>query len=127
MTTPKGDEPPKNPVPGPQSLKAVAPSATTIKDPDEKPEPAEEPAKELTKAEEKELEKILGKDSEAGDDDKDIAKPAFAAHPMVDVAKRLKQLVTLIPKETPDDHRIWGAAGIVLTLGDLRTIVKQLR
>ena len=116
MTTPKGDEPPKSQVPNTQSLKPVAASATTVKDPDEG----------ITKAEEKELEKLLGNESEV-DDDADIAKPAMTGHPMEAVAKRLKQLVTLIPKETPDDHRLWGAAGIVLTLGDLRTIVKQLR
>lgn len=125
MNTPaKGDETPKSQVPNTQSLKPVAVSAQTIKDPDEKP--AEEPAKELTKAEEAALEKILGGESEVDDDD-DAPTPAGSDHPMVAVAAKLRKLVTHIPQSTPDEFQIWGAAGIVLTLGDLRTLVKQLR
>lgn len=127
-TSAKGDEAPKSQVPNTQSTKPVAAAATTIPDPDaKKPEPAEEPAKELTKAEEKELEKILGADSEVDDDEDETPGPATSNHPMVAVSAKLRKLVSSIPQETPDEFQIWGAAGIVLNLGDLRTIVKQLR
>lgn len=127
-TTPaKGDEAPKSQVPNTQSTKPVAAAATTVPDPDaKKPEPKEEKTPELTKAEEKALEAILGAESEADDED-DAPTPASASHPMVAVAAKLRKLVSSIPQETPDEFQIWGAAGIVLNLGDLRTIVKQLR
>jgi hypothetical protein len=129
MTTPaKGDEAPKSQVPNTQSTKPVAAAATTIPDPDaKKPEPKEEPTPELSKEEEKKLEALLGGHSEVEDDDDEAPLPAGVAHPMVAVAAKLRKLVTHIPKDTPDEFQIWGAAGITLTLGDLRTVVKQLR
>jgi hypothetical protein len=113
-------EPAKNPVPDVASTKPVSASATSIKDPDEKksPEPAEKPA-ELTKDEEKELENILDGDDEA--------EPAESPEDFALVRDKIRRLMQGISENTPDSHTVWGAAGVVLTLGDIRTIAKYMR
>lgn len=130
----KTDEPVKNPVPGPQSTKSVAPSATTVKDPDEspknppsdntvtEPEQPDPDAPELSLAEEKALEKILDGDDESTDPD----RPAVVKGHVPSAVTKLRRLVALVPAETPNEHSVWGAAGVSLTLGDLRELVKVL-
>lgn len=148
MTDKKTDaEPAKNPAPGPQSTKPVAASAVAVKDTDEAPKnsvsdnstskPAEtvkdgvakkvevtEPnndiddkdiGKELTPEEEAELEAHLG----------DEAEPTISAEARAkgeDSAKKFVKLLKVVPTDTPDEHVIWGAGGVVITLGDIRNI-----
>lgn len=137
-TTDKSNAAPANPVPGPQSTKTLVPSGTDTKVPagDEAPKnapsdntPKEDPAPELTAAEQAELEKILDGDEDryhnsdgtvkVDDSDPDDVKAGKAAW------NKIVKLVTLIPNDTPDEHIIWGAAGIRLELGDLRALVKR--
>lgn len=82
-----------------------------------------DPAADLTAEEQANLERILdGDDDDApaslsGEDDRDLAKEAI---------NKIKRLVVGIPSTSPDAHTIWGAAGVTLTLGDLRALVKHV-
>lgn len=168
----KEAEPAKNPAPGPQSTKSVAPAtnapkdpapggeqvknavtdntsskpAETVKDgvakPDEDtkvtnpsgslpnthdnpppasqtPEAYEEP-KELTKEEEAELEAIMGDEAEPHLSDDDMKRGNESA-------KKFVKLLSVIPRDTPDEHVVWGAGGVVITLGDIRAVFGKVR
>lgn len=103
-----GAEPAKNPVPDAASTKPVVSS---------EPTKVEEP-KPVTKAEEVELDNMLGDEHEPDYGNEPAPQPAANNASLA----KLRRLVSLIPRETPDDHVVWGAAGIKLTLGDLRSI-----
>lgn len=115
-TSTGGAEQPKNPVPDAPSLKPVAASAVSVKDPDAGDPPA------LSKDEEKSLEALLGD----GDESTDPDRPAVAQGHVASAAQKLQQLVARIPKDTPNEHLVWGAAGVSLNVGDLRELAKYL-
>jgi len=131
--TDKSQAAPANPVPGPQSTKTVAP-ATNV-DKDEAAEKKAQAEAEKIKAEalaagskddEKALEKVLDADAEKHPEpilERDD-EPAWYAEGRAAITK-LRRLVSLIPRETPDEHKVWGAAGISLTLGDLRALARE--
>lgn len=152
MTDPKAApaaEPAKNPAPNTQSLKPVTGLVSDKKDPDNdaaavaaKKKEAEDAAiakeveagTELSVEEQKKLEGVLGNASEAPDDDDGTVATPAQPDPnrtfddsVPGAMKKIWKLVTSIPKDTPDEHVIWGAAGIKLNLGDLRELCKYLR
>lgn len=168
----KGDEAPKNPAPGPQSTKPVAPATNApkgntpgeeqVKNPvtdntsskpeevvkdgvakkvegetapkdegklpntHENPPPVsqlteeEKERPELTKAEEAKLEALMGDDAEPSLSDDDMRRGA-------DSAKKFQKLLSVIPKDTPDEHVVWGAGGVVITIGDVRAVFGKVR
>lgn len=57
-------------------------------------------------------------------DDEDVAVPAKGWQERAEAAsKKIVKLVRSIPKDTPDEHVIWGFAGQTLLVGDLRAFV----
>jgi hypothetical protein len=76
-----------------------------------------EKATNLSGAEAKELEKALGDEAEVTGENPDFDK---ARKSMATIRK----LVDRIHPDTPNEHTIYGAAGVVITLGDLRNISK---
>lgn len=40
------------------------------------------------------------------------------------VFDKLRRLNRAIPETTPNEHTLWGAGGVVLTIGDIRTIIR---
>jgi len=131
VTTASGDksQQPANAAPGPQSTKSLVPGATKIdgdapKNPasDNTPDEDHGDAPELTRKEEAELEKMLD-----GQDERESSwneRPEYAD--ATNAAKKLQKLVAVLPKDTPNEHTVWGAGGIVLTVGDLRSLVKVM-
>lgn len=135
-TTDKSNAQPNNPAPGPQSTKTLTPTGTAVKAPEGDETPKNAPsdntpdeAPELSAEEQAKLEKILDGDEDRyhnsdgtvkidDGDSEDIKKGKTAWNKIV-------KLVTLIPKDTPDEHVVWGAAGIRLELGDLRALVRR--
>lgn len=137
-TADKSNAAPTNAAPGPQSTKTLTPSGTAVKTPegDEKPKnevsdntPEEGPAPELSREEEAKLETILDGDEERftnsdgtvkiSDDDADYVKAGKTAW------NKVVKITSVVPNDTPDEHVVWGAGGVVLTLGDLRALVKR--
>jgi hypothetical protein len=135
----KSNNAPNNAAPGPQSTKTLTPSGTAVKTPegDEKPKnevsdnTTEDPAPEISREEEAKLESILDGEAEddgrmnadgsvkIGDDDPDYMKAGKTAW------NKIVRITSIVPKDTPDEHVVWGAGGVVLTLGDLRALVKR--
>jgi hypothetical protein len=133
----KSNNAPNNAAPGPQSTKTLTPSGTAVKTPegDEKPKnevsdnTTEDPAPEISR--EAKLESILDGEAEddgrmnadgsvkIGDDDPDYMKAGKTAW------NKIVRITSIVPKDTPDEHVVWGAGGVVLTLGDLRALVKR--
>jgi hypothetical protein len=136
------EEPAKNPAPDAQSTKAVSGLVSDKKDPDNdaaaiaaKKKEAEDAAiakeveaqAEMSAAEQKNLEKILGNGDESGDDEvPEQPEPPVHHSGIPNAMKKILKLVSLIPKETPDEHVVWGAAGVKLELGDLRELCKYV-
>lgn len=133
----KSNNEPNNAVPGPQSTKTLTPTGTAVNTPegDETPKNApsdntpEDDAKELSREEEAKLETILDGDEERYHNSDGTVKVHDEYHPDVKAGKaawnKIVKLVSAIPKDTPDEHVVWGAAGIRLELGDLRALVKR--
>lgn len=135
----KSNDAPSNAAPGPQSTKTLTPSGTAVNTPagDEKPKnevsdnTPEEPAPELTVEEQANLEKILdGDEASNGDVNEDGSVNIDDGDPeYVKAGKtawnKIVRLATIIPKDTPDEHVVWGAGGVVLNVGDLRALVRR--
>lgn len=141
MTTTKDTsaEAPKNPAPNVQSTKAVNGLVSDKKDPDNdasKTEPAPQPISdntpaadaendpnnaELSRDEEKNLERLLGNDDETTDPN----RPAVAKGREPSAMVKIQKIIARIPAETPNEHVVWGAAGMTLTIGDFRELCKQ--
>lgn len=124
-------QPVNNPVPGPQSTKTLAPGAA--RDPDVRSELSDNtnkpgvdgdytPPNELSADEQRSLERILDGDDETTDPD----RPAVRNGSEPSAVTKLRKLVAAIPSETPNEHSVWGAAGIALNVGDLRELVKSI-
>jgi hypothetical protein len=128
-TDSKKSEPAKNPAPENQSTKPVAPQTELVKDNNPGSEPAKNtttdntPAPEpspntgsnVTPEEQKALDRLF--------DDMDEREEAADVHPMKDVMARIRKVVAATTN-SPDDHTVWGAAGVKITLGDLRNMVR---
>lgn len=134
-------EPAKNPVPDAQSTKAVTGAVVDKKDPDnnagatskEPPknavsdntppevQQADPDAPELTKEEQSALERILGNDDETTDPD----RPAVRKGHVPSAMTKIQRIIATIPQETPNEHVVWGAAGVQITVGDFRELCKQ--
>lgn len=127
-----------NAAPGPQSTKTLTPTGTEVKTPagDEKPKnevsdntPEDEPAPELSREDEAKLERVLDGDEDSrhnadgtmkiNNDDADYVKAGKTAW------NKIVRITSIIPKDTPDEHVVWGAGGVVLNVGDLRALVKR--
>lgn len=136
----KSNNTPANAAPGPQSTKTLTPTGTPVKTPegDEKPKnevsdntPEDEPAPEISRDEEAKLERVLDGEEERdslvyedgtvkiSDDDHEAVKAGKAAW------NKIVRITTIIPKDTPDEHVVWGAGGVVLNVGDLRALVRR--
>jgi len=112
-----GGEPPKNPIN--QNAQADATAATTVSSTSTD---TGAPEKDLTKEEEERLERILDGD----DDDAPASLASKVPDDFNETANKLKKLVLAIPETTPDSHTVWGAGGVVINVGDIRTLVKYL-
>lgn len=135
MTT-KNENTSTNPAPGPQSTKTLVPQAAkqdegaakigeTPKHAVSDNTPDEGSPKELTRDEEAKLQALLDDDSDEPkwpDDGRvpDHHRDSFAA------AKKFQKLAAAVPSDTPDEHMIWGAGGVTITVGDLRALVKTM-
>lgn len=134
----KSNNAPANAAPGPQSTKTLTPTGTAVKTPegDEKPKnevsdntPEDEPAPEISRDEEAKLETILDGDEDRyhnadgtvkiSDDDHESVKAGKAAW------NKIVRITTIIPKDTPNEHVVWGAGGVVLNVGDLRALIRR--
>jgi len=104
---------------GNQSKTSVGGAAAPKPDPDAKPatEDKPDPAPEISREEEAELETIL--------DGKDERDPA-TTRPTRDSVNKLFRILKAVPEDTPDEHVVWGAAGIQLTFGDLRNLAREI-
>ena len=143
---------PKDPAPGGEQVKNAVTDNTSSKDPEivkngvatpvddtkavnpsgslpnthDNPPPASQVVdddargRELTKAEEAELEELMGNDAEPSLSDKDRAAGEVSA-------KKFQKLLSVIPRDTPDEHVIWGAGGVVITLGDIGAVLGKVR
>ena len=89
-----------------------------------------EPDGQLSAEQQKELDTLLGDDPEddfLGEDQKASpagVDPALAREELTEVFRVLRKLNKAIPETSPDSHTIWGAGGVVLNLGHLRTLIK---
>lgn len=62
-------------------------------------------------------------DEALGDEDEgDSAPEDFAA-----LREKIAKLMSVIPEGSPDSHTIWGAGGVILNLGDIRTLAKYMK
>ena len=120
---------PANPAPGPQSTKSLTPGAMGAKvdggNEPPKNEASDNTPEELTREEEARLEKFL---DNGGDDE--AAPSGWNDHPdhrkSVEAAKKFQKLAARVPKDTPNEHVIWGAGGVSVTVGDLRDLCKAM-
>jgi hypothetical protein len=79
-----------------------------------------EPDGNLSKEQEAALDEMFGDDSE------DVAEfNRDAPDDLKDAIRVLHKLAASIPDSTPDSHTVWGAAGVVLNVGHIRTLVKH--
>ena len=117
------------------STKSVGGVQSPKPDPDAPKKVVEAPeVKELTAEERAELEKATNLDpKEAKDIEEalgDYAEDDFAEpkEDEIDKAKHslamIRKLVDRVHPDTPDEHTIYGAAGVIITMGDLRNITK---
>lgn len=58
--------------------------------------------------------------------DREDQRDPATTQPVNDSIRKLLKLLSGIPQDTPDEHPVWGAAGISLNLGDLRNIARAL-
>lgn len=108
-----------------QSTTPVTGLAASKPDPDAKTtEPSndvadkdKDPPPEISGAEQAELDKLL--DSPEHID-------AATTQPVNDSVRKLFKLLAGIPADTPDEHPVWGAAGVSLNIGDLRNLAKAI-
>lgn len=115
--TANGDEGPKNPIN--QNAQADATAATTVQSTSTD---IGDPAADLTPEEEKRLERIL----DGEDDDAPASLSSGERDAFGEVQNKLRKLILAVPSTSPDSHTVWGAGGVTITLGDLRTLVKNL-
>lgn len=108
-----------------QSTKPVVGASAPVPDPDAKKiedaKPGDEgKPEELTPEEQAKLETIL----DGGEDDD---APAVTGNRTM-IGESVNKLLRLLEatKDAPEEHPTWGAAGIALTLGDLRNIARAL-
>lgn len=82
----------------------------------------------ISKEEEAKLESILnGVDTEHPPENAGrMNDNGSIARAVPDWVGKLRKLAQAIPADTSDDHILWGAAGVSLTVGDLRSMVKHL-
>lgn len=104
------------PVGGVGTIGKNDPDHTSKNDPDEG---EVDTAKPLTRAEERELETIL-------DGGEDTRKDNSNTLPTNESLRKLFQILKAIPKDTPDEHPLWGAGGVTMTLGDLKNIAREI-
>lgn len=81
-----------------------------------------EPRPELSGDEEKQLEKLLD-----GQDEDDEDGGADAPGDFVATREKIRKLMEVINPNSPDSHTVWGTGGIILTLGDIRTLAKYMQ
>lgn len=108
-----GDEPAKNVTPPVQSTKPVAPAAVPVKDPDEKGAVKDEGTSDVSVEEQKKLEAMLGEEPEVNLSREERGRKAH---------DKLQRIFSLVAKDTPGEHVLFGLAGQVFTVDDLRAL-----
>lgn len=126
---------PANPAPGPQSTKSLTPGAMGAKAEggNEPPKneasdntPDEDGDGSVTPEEQAKLDRMF----DAEDERENHSAVSWGGNPnyadSIAAAKKFQKLAAVVPKDTPDEHIMWGAGGASVTVGDLRALCKVM-